>query len=78
MLQPGGKADLALEPLGAKRGRELRAKHLQRDRPVVPQVLREIDRGHASAAKLTLDPIAVGQRGLQQGPRVRHEFSCPE
>ena len=38
MLQPGGEADLALEALGAERGGQLGVEHLERDRPVVPEV----------------------------------------
>ena len=43
------------EPLGAERGGQLRAQHLEGDRPVVPEVVGEVDRGHAAAAQLALD-----------------------
>ena len=61
MLQPGGELDLALEPLGAERGGQLGVEHLERDRPVVPEVLGEVDRGHAAAAELALEPVAIRQ-----------------
>ena len=61
MLQPGGELDLALEPLGAERGGELGVEHLERDRPVVPQVLGQVDRGHAAPAELALEPVAIRQ-----------------
>ena len=61
MLQPGGEADLALEALGPERGGQLGVEHLERHRPVVPEVLGEIDRGHAAAPELALERVAVGQ-----------------
>ncbi len=65
MLQLGRELDLAQEALGAERGGELGAEHLERDQPLVPQVAREIDRGHAALPELALDGVAVGQRGLE-------------
>ena len=47
--------DLAQEPLGAERGGELRAQHLDRDVAVVLEVVREVDGGHAAAPELALD-----------------------
>ena len=61
MLQPGGEPDLAQEPLGAERGGELGVQHLERDLAVVLEVVREVDRGHAAAAELALERVAVGQ-----------------
>ena len=61
MLEPGGELDLALEALGAERGGELGVQDLERDRAVVLQVLREVDRGHAPTAERALDRVAVGQ-----------------
>jgi hypothetical protein len=65
MLQPRRQLDLAEEPLGAEHCRQLGVEDFQRDGAVVPQVLREIDDGHATAAQLTLDLIAAGQGGSQ-------------
>ena len=61
MLEPGGELDLALEALGAEGGSQLGVEDLERDRAVVPEVLGEVDRGHAAPAELTLEPVAVGQ-----------------
>ena len=58
MLEPGGRANLAEEPLGAEAGGELGMKHLERDGAVVLQVAGEINRGHAAPAKLALQDIA--------------------
>jgi hypothetical protein len=46
---------LADEPLAGERLGDLIAQHFDRDVAVVPQVAREVDRGHAAAAKFTLN-----------------------
>ena len=69
MLQPGGEPDLALEPLGPEGGGELGVEHLERDRAVVPEVLGEVDRGHAAAAELALERVAALQRFTEWGER---------
>ena len=38
---------------------------LERDRAIVLEVMREVDRGHATAPELALERVAVGQRGLE-------------
>ena len=35
--------------------------HLDRDGPVVLQVVREVDRGHAAPPELALDAVAIAQ-----------------
>jgi len=77
MLQAGGKTNLALEALGPERGGELRVQDFDRNRAVVPKVLGQKDRSHATPAKLTLDAVAICQRGLQLGPEVHQEVRCP-
>ena len=72
MLQAGGDLDLAGEPLGTERGRQLRPKNLHRHPAVVLQVLGEVHRGHAALAQLPLDAVAVGQGALQAGHRLGH------
>jgi hypothetical protein len=64
MLQPGGQPDLPLEPLGAQRRGQLGQEDFQRDRPVVPEVLGQVDRGHAPAAELALDRVSSLQSFL--------------
>ena len=63
VLQVGGGPDLLEEPFRANDHGELGLQHLERDLPVVAEVLRQIHRGHAALAQLPLDPVAVGQRG---------------
>ena len=62
MLEPGGEADLALEPFAAGVGGELGQEGLEGDRAVVAEVAREIDDPHAAAAKLAFDQVALGER----------------
>ena len=72
MLEPGGEADLAKEALGAEAHGELGVEHLERDRAVVPEVAGEPDGGHAAAAELALERVAVPQAFAQHGYRVGH------
>ena len=72
MLQPGGEPDLALEALGPERGGQLGVEHLEGDRAVVLDVVREEDRGHAAAAELALERVAVAQAFLELRAQVGH------
>ncbi len=72
VLQPGGELDLALEALGAQRAREIGVQHLERDRPVVPQVLGEEDGGHAAPPELALEPVAIRQAACKLLAQVSH------
>jgi hypothetical protein len=47
--------------------------NLECHRPVMLEILGEIDRGHAAAAELAPENVAVGQRGLQPGVNVRQK-----
>ena len=72
MPKPGGHPNLAEETL-AQLGAELGMEHLEGDRAVVPQVVGEVDRGHAAPAQLTLHAISVPERGLETAEDVgRH------
>ena len=70
MLQVGGGADLGKEPVGADDGGELGAKHLERHLAVVPDVVREVDGGHAALPKLTLDAVAAREGSAQGFHRI--------
>ena len=59
VLEPRGEADLALEALGAEHMGQLGVQHLERDRAVVPEVLRQVDHGHATPAELELDTVTI-------------------
>ena len=51
--------------LGADHRGELGPEHLDGDLAVVPQVPREIHRGHAAGTQLALQVIPAGKRGAQ-------------
>ena len=72
VLEPGGEADLALEPVGAERGGQLGVQHLERDRAVVLEVLGQVDRGHAAAPELAVERVAVGQALPQSSLQFTH------
>ena len=61
VLQVGGDLDLGQEPLAADHGGELGVQHLDGDLAAVPQVLGEVDDGHAALADLAVEAVAVGQ-----------------
>jgi hypothetical protein len=61
VLQPGGKVDLAEEPLRPEARGQLGVKHLERDGAAVLEVLRQPDRSHATAAELALERVLAGQ-----------------
>ena len=62
MIQTRGDLDFSQESVGAELRRHLREEHLDRDRAVVPHVARAVDGGHAPAAQLALDRVAVRER----------------
>jgi hypothetical protein len=62
MVQPGGHLDLPQEPLRPQRGGQLGLEDLEGDGAVVLEIGGEVDGGHAAAAELALDGVAVGQR----------------
>ena len=65
MPQAGGDPDLLEEPIRSERGGELGAQDLEGDGTVVPEIMCQIDDGHAAAAELAIDAIPIGQRGRE-------------
>jgi hypothetical protein len=65
VLQARGELDLELEALRAKSPGQLRMEHLERYGTIVPEVIGEIDNGHATPPELALEGVAVGQGGLE-------------
>src|SRR5262249_45509275 len=61
MLEAGRDFDLAIEPVGAERGGQLRSQDLDGDLAIVSEVLGQIDSRHAAPAEFTLDRVAVHQ-----------------
>ena len=77
MLQRGGDADLAEEPLAAEHRGEVGTEHLDRHLARVADVAREVDGGHASVPELTEEFVAAGEGVVQQADLV-HEGSGRE
>ena len=67
VLQRGHRPDLRQKPLDANEGRELRAQHLDRDVPGVPEIGRDVDGRHAALPELALEGVAIGKPGLEPG-----------
>jgi hypothetical protein len=61
VLQAGGGLNLALEALGPESRSELGVEDFEGDRPLMPEIAREVDRGHAAAPQLALEHVAVTQ-----------------
>ena len=72
MLQPGGDLDLPHEPLGPERRRELRVEDLDRNRPLMLQVLRQEHRRHPPPTQLPLDRVAVSESLTQGVEQIAH------
>jgi len=51
--------------------------HLERDRPVMAKVVREVNRRHATTAELSLDAVAVSEAGLEVGRMVGQGATSP-
>ena len=78
MLQLGRRLDLGQETLGAERGGEIGVHDLDRDLPVVAEVVREMHRRHPALADLPLKAVAVGEGGGEggEGLRCRGAHEC--
>lgn len=63
VAESGGDADLAQEPLRAKRLGEFRMQNLYRDDTVMTDVAGTEDAGHAATSLLALDVVAAGECG---------------
>ncbi len=61
VVQLGGDLDLAQESLGAERLGDITPQHLDGYLPPVPDVLRQVHRGHPAGPEFTLDGVAVGE-----------------
>ena len=72
MQETGGDLDLAQKSLGTDGIGELWPQNLQRDRTVVPEVVREEDQAHPAAPELTLDRVAPGQGVLKAADGISH------
>jgi hypothetical protein len=67
--------DLGEKPLATHRRRDLRVKDLDRDTPVVPEIVGEVDRSHPARADLTLEAVTTGKSGYETGIGC-HALTC--
>src|SRR2546427_11141606 len=74
MLQVRGGLDLGEKSLGPDDSGELRSEDLDRHPAIVPDVVRQIHRGHPTGAELPLDGVAVRQRGRESMDGVAHRY----
>ncbi len=72
VVQPGGKTDLPNEALAPERLRHTGLQHLERHVAVMPQVARQIHRGHAAGAELAIHAIAPTERRRQMDDLGAH------
>jgi hypothetical protein len=72
MIEPGGDPDLPEKPLRAQRGGQFRTQHLQRDTPIVFQVVGQMHCGHPTATDLPLNQVSAGESGLHAVERSSH------
>jgi hypothetical protein len=76
VLQVRGGADLREEALRPDYGGQLGLQDLERDLPVVLDVLGQIDRRHAALTELPLDAVLAVQCGFQaSGVAFGHQGS---
>ena len=66
MLEAGGDADLAEEPVRTERGGEFGPEDLDGDLPLVLEVPGQEDGRHPALADLALEGVPVSQGGGQQ------------
>ncbi len=65
MLETGGDPDFSKEALRTERLHQFGMQDLERDRPLVPKVVGQVDRGHAAAPELALEYIPTS-KGLSE------------
>jgi len=70
VLQVGRRLDLGQETLGTDDRSEFRLQHLERDLPLVPEIVGQVDRRHPALAELELDAIAPFEGSVEAGDRA--------
>ena len=59
MSQVGGGLNLCQEPFSSYYSSRLGLEHLERDLPLVLEVIREVHRSHPALTEFTLDAVAA-------------------
>ena len=63
MLEPGRRPDLLKKAFPAQCGGDVIPDDLDRDPPLMPDVMRQIDARHPSGAERPLEPVSIVQGG---------------
>src|SRR5204862_7269893 len=71
VLETGGDLDLAQEPVGAERDREVGAKDLTGDITIEPHISRTVDDRHAAAPDFAFERVMPGERRSEAADLVR-------
>jgi hypothetical protein len=72
MLEAGGDANLAPEPLSAHRRAEIGVEKLEGD-GIAGTVVGEVDGRHGAVAELALDAVVAGEGGLELLDEIRSQ-----
>jgi len=75
VLEVGREGDLGQEPLGADHRRQLGPEHLEGHRPVVADVLGQVDGRHPARADLTVEAVAGRESGLEPAEQLGHAYA---
>jgi len=73
VLKLRGCGDLLHEALGAQDGSQLGLQDLDGHLPVVAEIFREVDRGHAALAELGVHRVPPPEGGVEAGDAIRHQ-----
>ena len=76
LLQRRRHSNLALEPLGADAGGELRREDFDDDLAAEADFVGDEDARHPAAAELALERVGSAQRRLELGLKVGHAAEC--
>ena len=78
MIQSCGELCFANESVARERFYNLVVQHLDRDAAIMPEIARQIDRGHAAAAKLAFNVVFVGERSPELAVQRGSAHECRE
>jgi hypothetical protein len=75
VLEIRRRLDLGQKALRADDGRQLGLQNLEGDFPLVPEVVGQIDGGHAALPELALDPVAAFEGPVEEADGILHSES---
>jgi len=69
MVQPSGELCFANEAVARERFYDPVVQDLDGDSAIMPKIARQVDRGHAAAAKLAFNVVLARERSLERAVR---------